>query len=132
MYVFWNARYIIETYSGTTKQETFTFNFDKSKSHDWQHRTAEIKATKAFDNIKVFYEYSQQAGTAWFDTAKVLVGSVTSKNSYDTNGNYQTKSTDPLGRVTDITNDTVGNVKSEKVGSHTTSFGYDALDRLLK
>ncbi|SEN50187.1 DNRLRE domain-containing protein, partial [Lihuaxuella thermophila] len=54
--------YIIETYSGTTLQETFTFHFNKSRSHDWEHKTAQIKTTKAFDNIKVYYEYSQQSG----------------------------------------------------------------------
>ncbi|WP_380146264.1 hypothetical protein [Kroppenstedtia eburnea] len=83
--------YIIETYQGSTRQETFTHNFDRTKSHDWQQRTAQLKTTKPFDNIKVFYEYSEQTGKAWFDTAKVMVGSVQTKNAYDANGNYQTK-----------------------------------------
>lgn len=123
--------YIIDTYLGTTKQETFTFNFDKSKSHDWQHRTAQIKATKSFDNIKVFYEYSEQAGTAWFDTAKVFVGSITTKYDYDASKNYETKSTNPEGRTVEKTYDTAGNILTEKVGGlHTTSFAYDALNRI--
>ncbi|EGK08454.1 cell wall-associated protein [Desmospora sp. 8437] len=124
--------YIIETYQGSTRQETFTHNFDRTKSHDWQHRTAQLKTTKPFDNIKVFYEYSEQTGKAWFDTAKVMVGSVQTKNAYDTNGNYQTKTTDPQGRVTESGYDTVGNVTSEKRGADTTTFTYDGLDRLTQ
>jgi RHS repeat-associated protein len=62
----------------------------------------------------------------------VLVGSVTSKHTYDAGGNYLTKTTDPEGRTVDYTYDIVGNVKTEKVGTHTTSYDYDGLDRLTK
>ncbi|MBA4603896.1 RHS repeat protein, partial [Thermoactinomyces sp. AMNI-1] len=123
---------IIETYLDDTKQETFTFHFDKSKTHDWQHQAAEIKATRSFDKVKVYYEYSQQSGAAWFDTAKVSVGSITTRHQYDANGNYEVKTTDPQGRVTESEYDTVGNQTSEKVGAHTTTFEYDGLDRLKK
>jgi YD repeat-containing protein len=85
--------YIVETYKGTSKQETFTFNFDRSKSHDWQHKTAQIQTSKPFDNLKVYYEYSQQAGKAWFDTAKVMVGSITTTHAYESKGNYEAKTT---------------------------------------
>jgi RHS repeat-associated protein len=124
--------YIIETYSGSTLQDSFTFNFDKSQSHDWQHIAREIKTTKPFDRVRVYYEYSQQSGTAWFDTAKVIIGSVTTSHTYDTLGNYETSTTDPAGRTTSYTYDTVGNMTSETVGTNTTSNSYDGLDRLTK
>lgn len=131
--------YIINLYDssvgsipGGTPVQKFTFNFDASKSHDWQHITSEIKTNVKFDTIRVYYEYSLQTGMAWFDTAKVLLGSVTTKNTYDTNGNYQTKTTDPQGRITQNAYDTVGNVTSETVGTDTTGFTYDGLDRLTK
>jgi RHS repeat-associated protein len=124
--------YIVETYSDTTKQETFTFNFDRSQSHDWQHQTAQIQATKTFDNIKVYYEYSLQAGTAWFDTAKVMVGSITSTHAYEAKGNYETKMSDPQGRTIEATYDNIGNVLTEKVGPQTTSYKYDDVDRLTQ
>ncbi|UWE05062.1 DNRLRE domain-containing protein [Laceyella sacchari] len=124
--------YVIETYLGSTRQETFAFNFDKTKSHDWQHRTAEIKVSKPFDNVKVFYEYSEQSGTAWFDTAKVFVGSITTTHEYDANGNYETKTTDPVGRTVENTYDAVGNITKVNVGTHITSYANDGLDRLTQ
>ncbi|SFS76370.1 DNRLRE domain-containing protein [Marininema halotolerans] len=128
--------YVIETYKdgllGSSKQETFALNFDKSKSHDWQHQAEQIKTTKDFDKVIVYYEYSKQAGTAWFDTAKVFPGSVTTTYQYDDKGNYETKSTDPEGRTSESTYDAVGNVTSEKQGSDTTGFAYDGLNRLTK
>jgi YD repeat-containing protein len=125
--------YIVETYKGTSKQETFTFHFDRSKSHDWQHKTAQIQTSKPFDNLKVYYEYSQQAGKAWFDTAKVMVGSITTTHTYDSRGNYETKTTDPQGRTIETTyDDDLGNVLTEKIGTQTTSYGYDGADRLTQ
>ena len=124
--------YIIKTYQGTTEQETFTYHFNKKKSHDWEHKAAEIKTTKSFDRIRVHFEYALQSGTAWFDTAKVIPGSIQTKYTYDAKGNYVTKTTDPLGRVTENTYDAAGNETSEKVGSDTTLFAYDALDRLTQ
>ncbi|MBH8608578.1 hypothetical protein I8U17_13260, partial [Thermoactinomyces sp. CICC 10521] len=123
---------IVETYSGSTKEETFTYNFDKSKSHDWQHIANEIKTSQPFDRIRVYYEYSNQAGTAWFDTIKVVPDAITMYHTYDSNGNYETKTTDPEGRVTQHTYDTVGNPTSETVGSDTTQYAYDGLNRLTK
>jgi RHS repeat-associated protein len=123
--------YIINTYDASNVlQEKFTYNFDSSKSHDWQHLAATIKTTKAFDHIRVYYEYSQQTGTAWFDTAKVTIGSIRTQHAYDTNKNYEIKTTDSLGNTVDKTYDSMGNVKTEKVGSDTTTFGYDGLNRL--
>ncbi|PTM59264.1 DNRLRE domain-containing protein [Desmospora activa] len=124
--------YIVRTYLGSTEQETFTYHFDKSKSHDWQHLAREIKTTKSFDRIRVHYQFSEQSGRAWFDTAKVIPGSITTKYGYDSNKNYQTKTTDPEGRVTESGYDTVGNQTSEKKGSDTTTFAYDGADRLTK
>jgi RHS repeat-associated protein len=124
--------YIIETYQGSTLQETFTHNFDRTKSHDWQHRTAQLKTTKPFDNIKVFYEYSLQTGTAWFDTAKVIIGPVQTRYQYDANGNYQTRLIDPEGRILESTYDAVGNLTSEKIGTNITSFSNDGADQLTK
>lgn len=127
--------YIINTYDssvGTDPIEKFTFNFDKSKPHDWQHIASEIKTTKPFDRIRIYYEYSQQKGTAWFDTAKVVPDAITTYHGYDSNHNYETTTTDPEQRVTQRTVDTVGNTTSEKVGLDTTQFTYDALDRLTK
>ncbi|MGA9172853.1 MAG: hypothetical protein WBZ33_02580, partial [Thermoactinomyces sp.] len=123
---------IVETYNGSTLEQTFTYNFDKSKSHDWQHIAKEIKTSQAFDRVRVYYEYSNQAGTAWFDTIKVVPDAITTYHNYDSNGNYETKTTDPEGRVTQHTYDTVGNVTSETVGSDTTQYAYDGLDRLTK
>jgi RHS repeat-associated protein len=126
--------YIINTYdSSNTLQEKFTYNFDSSKSHDWQHLAATIKTTKAFDHIRVYYEYSQQTGTAWFDTAKVILGSIRTQHTYDTNGNYETKTTDAIGNTVDKTYDSVGNTKTEKAGSSdTTQYTYDGLNYLTE
>jgi RHS repeat-associated protein len=124
--------YIVETYKGTSKQETFTFNFDRSKSHDWQHKTAQIQTSKPFDNLKVYYEYSQQAGKAWFDTAKVMVGSITTTHAYESKGNYETKTTNPQGRTIETIYGDLGNVLTEKIGTQTTSYGYDGADRLTQ
>ncbi|QKI81650.1 DNRLRE domain-containing protein [Kroppenstedtia eburnea] len=122
--------YIIKTYQGSTEQETFTYHFNKNKSHDWEHKAAQIKATKPFDRIRVHFEYSQQTGTAWFDTAKVIPGSITTTHEYDAKSNYETKTADPQGRVVESGYDAVGNVTSEKKGADTTTFTYDGLDRL--
>ncbi len=125
--------YIINTYDASNVlQEKFTYNFDSSKSHDWQHLAATIKTTKAFDHIRVYYEYSQQTGTAWFDTAKVIPGSIRTQHTYDTNGNYETKTTNAIGNTVDKTYDSVGNVKTEKEGNDTTQYTYDGLDRLTQ
>ncbi|OYD06916.1 DNRLRE domain-containing protein [Paludifilum halophilum] len=122
--------YIVETYRDGSKQETFTFNFDKTESHDWQHRTAEIETTKDFDHLKVFYEYSDQSGTAWFDTAKVIPESITTQHAYDSKGNYETQTTDPEGRRVEKAHDSVGNVTGETRDGDTTRYDYDGLDRL--
>lgn len=123
--------YIINTYNASNVlQEKFTYNFDSSKSHDWQHLAATIKTTKPFDNIRVYYEYSQQTGTAWFDTAKVTIGSITTQHTYDVNKNYETKTTDAIGNTVEKTYDAMGNTKTEKVDSDATTFGYDGLNRL--
>nr|WP_245891221.1 DNRLRE domain-containing protein [Desmospora activa] len=125
--------YIVRTYLGSMEQETFTYHFDKFKSHDWQHLAREIKTTKSFDRIRVFYQFSEQdGGRAWFDTAKVIPGSITTKYGYDSDKNYQTKITDSEGRVIESGYDTVGNQTSEKQGADTTTFSYDGLDRLTK
>ncbi|RAL21478.1 RHS repeat domain-containing protein [Thermoflavimicrobium daqui] len=127
--------YIITTYDTRiidTEVEKFTFHFDKSKSHDWQHIARQIKTTKPFDKVRIYYQYSEQSGTAWFDTAKVIPGSVTTTHVYDATGNYDIKTTDAEGRVVEKTYDTVGNVTSEKQGNSTTTNEYDGLNRLTK
>lgn len=124
--------YIIKTYQGSTERETFTYKFDSSKSHDWEHQAAQVKTTQSFDRIRVFYQFSQMRGTAWFDTAKVVPGSLHTRHAYDERGNYEIKTVNPEGKTTETTYDILGNILEEKDGTQVTRSEYDGANRLTK
>ncbi|WP_313427638.1 DNRLRE domain-containing protein [Siminovitchia terrae] len=107
-------------------------DFDKSKSHDWQHVSLRFAATKDFKSLTVYYQYKDQTGTAWFDSAKAQVGSIRTKSAYDSLGNYVINSTDPNGNNIWKTYDLIGNVTGETVGGDTRQYEYNANDNLTK
>ncbi|MFC9598740.1 DNRLRE domain-containing protein [Peribacillus butanolivorans] len=107
-------------------------DFDKSKTHDWQHISLRFATTKDFKSLTVYYQYKDQTGTAWFDAAKAQIGSIRTKQSYDTKGNYVVNSTDPEGNTVWKTFDSVGNVTGETVGADTRKYEYNSNDNLTK
>ncbi|MGC4379155.1 RHS repeat-associated core domain-containing protein [Fictibacillus sp. Mic-4] len=107
-------------------------DFDKSKSHDWQHVSLRFAATKDFKSLTVYYQFKDQTGTAWFDAAKAQIGSIRTKSTYDSKGNYVINSTDPNGNNVWKSYDDVGNVTGETVGGDTRKYEYDANDKLTK
>lgn len=107
-------------------------DFSKTAT-DWQHVAAQVKPTKSFNSIDVYYYYYDQLGTAWFDAMRLEVGNSLTNNTYDTAGNYKTQINDPVGNNVTITYDSVGNQTSMTDGKgQKTSFAYDALNRLTK
>jgi RHS repeat-associated protein len=107
-------------------------DFDKSKTHDWQHVSLRFATTKDFKSLTVYYQYKDQNGTAWFDAAKAQIGSIRTKQSYDTKGNYVINSTDPEGDTVWNSYDSVGNVTGETVGGDTRNYEYNSNDYLTK
>lgn len=107
-------------------------DFDKSKTHDWQHVSLRFAAGKDFSSLTVYYQYKDQTGTAWFDAAKAQVGSVRTKQAYDALGNYVINSTDPMGNTVYKSYDSVGNVTGETVGGDTRNYEYNSNDNLTK
>lgn len=105
-------------------------DFDKSKSHDWQHVSLRFAATKDFKSLTVYYQYKDQTGTAWFDAAKAQIGSIRTKNAYDALGNYIINETDPNGNTVWKSYDTVGNVTGETVGADTRKYEHNSNDDL--
>ncbi|MEK5520917.1 DNRLRE domain-containing protein [Heyndrickxia sp. FSL W8-0423] len=107
-------------------------DFDKTKSHDWQHVSLRFAAIKDFKSLTVYYQYKDQTGTAWFDAAKAQIGSIRTKSAYDSLGNYVINSTDPNGNNVWKTYDSIGNVTGETVGGDTRQYEYNANDNLTK
>lgn len=107
-------------------------DFDKTKSHDWQHVSLRFAATKDFKSLTVYYQYKDQTGTAWFDAAKAQVGSIRTKSAYDSLGNYEINSTDPNGNNVWKSYDSIGNVTGETAGGDTRQYEYNANDNLTK
>jgi RHS repeat-associated protein len=107
-------------------------DFDKTKSHDWQHVSLRFATGKDFSSLTVYYQYKDQTGTAWFDAAKAQIGSVRTKHAYDTLGNYVINSTDPTGNTVYKSYDAVGNVTGETIGGDTRNYEYNSNDNLTK
>jgi RHS repeat-associated protein len=107
-------------------------DFNKTAT-GWQHVAAEVKSTKAFNSVDVYYYYYNQLGTAWFDDMRLEIGASISSNTYDANGNYVTSVKDPIGNSVSYSYDTVGNITSGTDGKgKATSFAYDARNLLTK
>jgi RHS repeat-associated protein len=105
-------------------------DFSKTET-GWQHVSAEVKPTKAFNSIDVYYYYYDQLGTAWFDAMRLETGASHTSNTYDANGNYVTNVKDPLGNNVSYTYNAAGNQTGITDGKNqTTSFAYDAKGRL--
>ncbi|WP_139488009.1 DNRLRE domain-containing protein [Brevibacillus dissolubilis] len=104
--------------------------FSKTRS-GWQHVSAEVKPTKPFQSIDVFYYYYNQTGTAWFDAIRMEMGASHTFYGYDATGNYTTSVKNPLGRTITYNYDEAGNRIgiTDSKGKQTT-FAYDALNRL--
>jgi len=118
--------------SDTTTDWSNANDFGKTAS-GWQHVAAEVKPTKAFDSIDVYYYYYNQSGTAWFDAMRLENGASNTFNTYDAKGNYVTSVKDPLGNTVSSAYDAVGNATSLKDGKdQTTSFEYDGKNRLTE
>ncbi|TPF19473.1 DNRLRE domain-containing protein [Priestia megaterium] len=107
-------------------------DFDKSKSHDWQHNSLRFATAKDFKSLTVYYQYKDQTGTAWFDAAKAQLGSIRTKYSYDVGGNNVINQTDANGNTVWKSYDEVGNVTGETVANDTRAYKYDANDKLTE
>ncbi|WP_026688344.1 RHS repeat domain-containing protein [Alteribacter aurantiacus] len=107
-------------------------DFDKSKSHDWQHVSLRFAPVKDFSSLTVYYQFKDQTGTAWFDSAKVKIGSIRSKSAYDPKGNYVINETDANGDTVFKSYDAIGNVTGETVGGDTRNYEYNSNDNLVK
>jgi RHS repeat-associated protein len=98
---------------------------------DWQHVSAEVKATKAFNSIDVHYYYWNQKGTAWFDAMRLELGASHTANTYDASGNYVTSIKNPLGDTVSYQYDTAGNQTSITDGKgQKTSYAFDTRNLL--
>lgn len=107
-------------------------NFDTTAT-GWQHIAAQVKPTKAFNSIDVYYYYYNQTGTAWFDAMRLENGASNTFNTYDAKGNYVTDVKDPLGNDVSAAYDPIGNQMSTKdAKKQQTSFLYDLMNRLTK
>jgi RHS repeat-associated protein len=107
-------------------------DFDKSKSHDWQHNSLRFATTKDFNSLTVYYQYKDQTGTAWFDAAKAQLGSIRTKYAYDAGGNDIINQTDANGNAVWRSYDAVGNVIGQTIGNDTSRFVYNANDNLTE
>ncbi|WP_251032308.1 RHS repeat domain-containing protein [Mesobacillus foraminis] len=99
---------------------------------DWQHVAAEVKPTKAFNSIDVYYYYYNQSGTAWFDALRLENGI---SHLYKTNDKfgYLTSEKDQNKNIVSHSYDILGNITGVTDGkSKTTSFKYDANDQLIE
>ncbi|UOO43825.1 DNRLRE domain-containing protein (plasmid) [Priestia megaterium] len=126
----YNLAVAINYTDGTTQWVNGDFN--KNKSHDWQFVSLRFATTKDFKSLTLYYQYKDQAGTAWFDSAKVQLGSIRKKYAYDSIGNYVVNETDQNGNTVWKSYDPVGNVTGQTVGEDTRGFKYDANDNLVK
>ncbi len=126
---YYDLQVAINNSDGTTDW-TNASNFDKTAT-GWQHVAAQVKPTKAFGSIDVYYYYYNQTGTAWFDAMRLEEGASHTFNTYDANGNYVTSVKDPLGNTVSSAYDSIGNQPGSTDGKgQTTSFAYDARNRL--
>ena len=104
---------------------TFANDFSKT-SPDWQHIATQVKPTKAFTSVDVFYLYYNQLGTAWFDAMRLEKGASHIVNTYDSGGHYLTKVDNPVGNSVKFSYDAVGNQTSVTDGiGNTTSYAYN-------
>lgn len=107
-------------------------DFDKSKSHDWQHVSLSFKTKQDFKSLTVYYQYKDQTGTAWFDSAKAQIGNISMKYAYDAAGNYIINTTDQVGNTLWDSYDEVGNLKGQTIDGDTKQFEYDSNDNKTK
>ena len=119
-------------YTNPTGTQTFANDFSASTS-DWQHVAAKIEPTRSFDSVNVYFVFNNQTGTAWFDAMRLEAGNGITGYEYDSNQNYVTKITDPIGNSVSFGYDDVGNKTSVIDGKlNSTSFVYDKRNLLTK
>jgi len=100
-------------------------------THDWEHIVATVQPVKAFNSIDIYCLYYNQAGYAYFDAIRFQEGKSITTFEYDSNKNYLTRSTNPLGYQANSSYDPVGNVTSvTDARNYTTTYSYNALNRL--
>ncbi len=129
------GNYLLQVAINYTDQTTDWSNAnDFNKTMDgWQHVAAEVNPTKAFDSIDVYYVFNDQTGTAWFDAMRLETGNAITGYTYDSNQNYITQITNPIGNTVSFGYDAVGNKTSVTDGKgKTTSFVYDNRNLLTK
>lgn len=99
----------------------------------WEHVAAQVKATKAFSSIDVYYYFYNQRGNAWFDAMRLQEGNNISWYGYDNNSNYLTSVKDPNNNTVTFENDTVGNrTKVIDPKGNATTYGYNLLNQLIQ
>ncbi|MBI4744175.1 MAG: hypothetical protein HY776_05090, partial [Actinobacteria bacterium] len=105
-------------------------------TYDWRRITKKLDLPAGTQKINLSVQIKSSTSTKiWIDSIVFEEGSNTTEYEYDTNENYPTKITDPLGNETKMAYDTVGNktdvwdAKASSTNGSPVKFTYDALDR---
>ncbi|WP_066224453.1 DNRLRE domain-containing protein [Metabacillus fastidiosus] len=109
----------------------YTVPFDKTLVNKWQFVKKTFRATKNFNQVKIYALYNNQAGTAYFDNIKLEEQGSTETRNYDANGNLILSNTDALNQTMDYKYDANGNqTEVTTPGGRKALYGYDFLDHL--
>ena len=114
---------------------SFANDFSKVNHADmgWEHVVAEIKPTKSFSSIDVYYLFYNQTGNAWFDIMRLQEGNNITGYQYDAAGNYVTRITDTVKNITRMEYNAIGDrTKVIDPKNNATNFAYDVLSRLTQ
>jgi RHS repeat-associated protein len=101
-------------------------------TQEWNRAAVKIPASKPVSKIDVSLIFQgNYTGTVWFDAIRLMKGSIVSKNTYDSAGNYVKETEDEQGNKTSKLYDDVGNLKEEtdEKGAKKV-YSYDLSDRL--
>ncbi|WP_188388787.1 DNRLRE domain-containing protein, partial [Priestia taiwanensis] len=103
-------------------------------THEWNRSAVVINETKPIKTIDVTVSYKgAHTGKAWFDTIRLLEGSILTRQEYDPNGNFVTAVYDEENRKVSFTYDEYGKKLSEiDQANNTKKYEYNADSQLTK
>ncbi|MFO3790191.1 DNRLRE domain-containing protein [Bacillus mojavensis] len=103
-----------------------------SGTQEWNRAAVVIPKTKPINKVDISILFQKSAtGTAWFDDIRLIEGSLLTKSTYDSNGNYVTKEEDELGYATSTDYDETGKKTAETdAKGEKTTYTYDQADQL--